>query len=93
MAAACFAAGHYSDAMSWARNAIGRSPEHPPAYFFLIAAAAMRGDLASAADALARLRRLQPEFSLAWMRENMAYSEEVGERLLEGLRKAGMPEE
>jgi TolB-like protein/Flp pilus assembly protein TadD len=92
MAAARFAARHYADAVAWGRNAIDRSPEHPPAYFFLIAAAAMQGDLAAATEALATLLRLQPGFSLAWMSENMAYSEEVGERLLEGLRKAGMPE-
>jgi TolB-like protein/Flp pilus assembly protein TadD len=90
-AAAQFAAGRYADAVTWARNAVEISPEHPPAYFFLIAAAAMQGDLATAA-ALATLFRLQPEFSLAWMSENMAYSEEVGERLLDGLRRAGMPE-
>jgi adenylate cyclase len=92
MAAARFAAGRYVDAVAWAHNAIERSPEHLPAYFFLIAAAAMKGDLAAAAEALATLLRLQPGSSLAWMSENMAYSEEVGERLLKGLRKAGMPE-
>jgi adenylate cyclase len=44
------------------------------------------------AEGLATLLRLQPQFSLAWMSENMAYSDDVGERLLEGLCKAGMPQ-
>jgi TolB-like protein/DNA-binding winged helix-turn-helix (wHTH) protein len=92
MAAAHFAARRYADSVAWARKAIERSPEHLPAYFFLIASAAMHGDRAAAAEGLAALLHLQSDFSLAWMRKNMAYSEEVGERLLVGLRTAGIPD-
>jgi TolB-like protein len=91
MAAAHFAAGRYAEAVTWARNTIGRSPEHLPAFFFLIGAAGMKGDLPVAVEALTTLLRLQPDFSLAWMSHNMAYTGEVGDRLVEGLRKAGVP--
>jgi adenylate cyclase len=93
MAAAHFAAGRYADAVIWARNTIERSPEHLAAHFFLIAASAMHGESAMAVAALAALLRLQPHLSLAWMGQNMAYAGEVGDRLLEGLRLAGMPGE
>ena len=93
MAAAHFAAGRYTDAVIWARNTIERSPEHLPAHFFLTAAAAMQGESVMAVAALAALLRLQPDLSLAWMSQNMAYAGEVGDRLLEGLRIAGMPGE
>jgi hypothetical protein len=38
------------------------------------------------------LPTLRPDFSVRWLSENMAWAEEFGERLLEGLRKAGVPE-
>ena len=49
--------------------------------------------MAAAATAWTDLRRLQPHLSLSWVRENSAFTGEVAERLLEGLRKAGIPEE
>jgi hypothetical protein len=52
----------------------------------------MEGDLASAAEARDTLVRLRPEFSLAWMTENLPPTGEIAERLREGLRKAGVPE-
>ena len=45
----------------------------------------------AAAEALASLLRPRPDFSLTWLGENMAWAKEVGERLLAGLRKAGLP--
>lgn len=93
MAAAHFAAGRYTEAMAWARNTIERSPEHPPAHFLLIASAAMQGDLPAAAEALGALFRVVPNLSLTWMRQNTAYVGEVGDRLLGGLRRAGLPDE
>jgi hypothetical protein len=53
----------------------------------------MEGDLAAAAEARDTLLRLRPEFSLTWMIENLAFTGETAERLCEGLRKAGVPEE
>jgi class 3 adenylate cyclase len=93
MAAAYFAAERYTDAMAWARNTIERSPEHPPAHFLLVAAAAMQGDLPAVVEALGALLCVVPHLSLAWMRRNTAYVGEVGDRLLEGLRRAGLPDE
>ncbi len=58
----------------------------------LIAAAAMQGDVAAASGALATQLSLRPGFSLAWISENMAFAGDALERLLAGLRKAGVPE-
>jgi TolB-like protein/tetratricopeptide (TPR) repeat protein len=93
MAAAHFAAGRYAEAMAWARDTTERAPEHPPARFLLVASAAMQGDLPAAAEALGALFRVVPNLSLTWMRRNTAYVGEVGDRLLEGLRRAGLPDE
>jgi TolB-like protein/Tfp pilus assembly protein PilF len=92
MAQAHFSSGHYADCIVWARLTLERSPEFQPAHFMLIAAAAMHGDMAAASGALATFLGLRPGFSLAWISENMAFAGEVLERLLAGLRKAGVPE-
>jgi hypothetical protein len=71
---------------------IERYPEYLPARYVLITAAALNGDVHAAAKALADLLRLQPDFSFAWLAEVMPWTGEIGERLLEGWRKAGVPE-
>jgi TolB-like protein/class 3 adenylate cyclase/Tfp pilus assembly protein PilF len=93
MAFAEFAAGHYPECVAWARKTIERHPGHLPPYHALIAAAALQGDTLTAADAMTDLLRLRPDFSLAWAAKNMPLTGDIRERLLDGLRKAGLPEE
>ena len=93
MANVHFIAGRYPECATWARNMIEKSPGHLPGHVRLAAALAMEGDLTGAAEARGTLLRLQPEFSLAWMTENQPPTGELAERLREGLRKAGVPEE
>ena len=92
LAAAYFGAGHYADCAAWARAAIESAPEHLVAHRLLVAAAAMAGDTSAAAEALATLLLLQPNLSLAWVSQNTAYPGNMAKRLIEGLRKAGLPE-
>ena len=93
IAFARFSARQYSDCVASAREAIERYPGLLPARYVLITAAAMSGDVAAAAEALADLLRLQPDFSLAWLAEVMPWTGEIADRLLEGWRKAGVPKE
>ena len=93
LAAAYFGAGRYADCAAWARAAIESAPEHLIAHRLLVAAAAMAGDVSAAAEALVTLLRLQPNLSLAWARKNTAYVGSMAEHFIEGLRKAGLPEE
>jgi hypothetical protein len=58
----------------------------------LTAAAALQRDTLAASEAVTTLLRLRPDFSLAWARENMPLSGDMLERLLDGLREAGVPE-
>ena len=87
-----FSAQQYSDCVASARELIERYPEYHPARYVLISAAAMNGDIDMASEALADLLRLQPDFSFAWLAEVMPWTGEIGDRLLEGWRKAGVPE-
>jgi adenylate cyclase len=92
MAFAEFAAAHYPECVSWARRTIERHPGHLPPYHALIAAAALHGDIPAAAETMTQLLRLRPDFSLAWAGQNVPLTGEIHERLLDGLRRAGVPE-
>ena len=59
----------------------------------LVAAAGMQGPQDTAAEALAELLRVRPDFTLAWASDNIPHIGEILEHLLEGLRKAGVSEE
>src|SRR5215472_3213666 len=84
----CFGAARYADCVVWARVMAGKFPEDFRAFFLEASALALEGDLAAAAKAGEMLLRLNPRFSLPWMKENLPPTGELGERLREGLRRA-----
>jgi TolB-like protein len=92
MAFAQFAAGRYADCVTWARKTIERHPGHLPPYSALIAAAALEGDTLAAAEGVTDLLRLRPDFSLTWAGKNVPLTGDILERILDGLRRAGVPE-
>ena len=75
------------------RKTIERHPGHLPPYHALIAAAALQGDTLAATESITDLLRLRPDFSLAWADKNLPLTGDIRERLLDGLRRAGVPEE
>jgi len=92
MVFAHFGAERYADGVVWARRLIEKQPENLMANYLLVAAFAMQKDSIMVAEALARLLRLQRDFSLAWVSSTTPLIGEVADRVLEGLRKAGVPE-
>jgi len=92
MVFAHFGAERYADGVVWARRLIEKQPENLMANYLLVAASAMQKDSTTAAEALARSLRLQQDFSLAWVSSTTPLIGEVADRVLEGLRKAGLPE-
>ena len=92
IAMACFGATQYADCIVWARTMAAKFPEDMRSFFLQASAMAMQGDLAAAGEARKTLLHLRPDFSLAWMKENLPPTGELGERLREGLRRAGVPE-
>jgi len=87
-----FAAHRYREAAAAARRLIEQSPGDLRGYAHLAAALAMEGNSTAAADACARLLRIVPNYSIAVLKGNLPPTEAV-ERLCEGLRRAGVPEE
>jgi adenylate cyclase len=88
-----FQAGRYAEAAASAEKSIGLRPEHPMSHIIAAASYGLGGDGRKAADALARLRALIGEVT-ASSAENTPYAfAEDRARVLQGLRKAGLPEE
>jgi hypothetical protein len=79
------------------RKSTAMNPNFGITFVFLAAAYALTGSVAEAADAYATGRRLLPDFTVAkFGREtvsgNPVYLEQR-ERVIEGMRKAGVPDE
>jgi TolB-like protein/Flp pilus assembly protein TadD len=93
MTNAHFRAQNYPECVVWARKLIDNAPEDVLGHTWLTAALALLGDTVAAAEVHIILRRLQPEYSIAWLTQQSHTAGEVGERLHDGLRRAGVPEE
>jgi len=95
-ASALYQLRRYEEAARWAREAT----RHPTAdtlwpYIYLAAASAQLNRTSEAADAIAQLRRTRPNATVAslllWPNMRIR-SQRTLEHILEGLRKAGLPE-
>ena len=91
-AMACFGAERYGECIVWAHTMAAKFPEDFRAFFLEASAFGMQSDLAAATEARETLLRLRPRFTLSWMKQNLPWAGELGERLREGLRRAGVPE-
>ncbi|HJU15880.1 MAG TPA: winged helix-turn-helix domain-containing protein [Stellaceae bacterium] len=87
-----FGIGNYAESLAWGRRLIEGYPEYIPGHTWLAAIAGLQGDLATARSTVSTLLRLRPHFSLTWMHENLPFSDDILDRLLIGLRNAGLPE-
>jgi hypothetical protein len=89
---ACFATGHYEDAAQWARRSLGRRLRWKLIHVLFAASCDHLGQSDEARNAIAQLLEIWPEFSVRHIKVQFC---ETGmdfmERLLDGLRKAGLP--
>ncbi len=89
--------GQYDEAIDWCSRSIAVKPFWI-AYADLAAANALTGHEREAHAAVAELRRLRPNYTVAlWLQDGSAWSDNVVffaefQRIAEGLRKAGLPE-
>jgi tetratricopeptide (TPR) repeat protein len=83
------ALGHFDAAIDEYKKAIDAGWRAYQPYRGLAAAYALDGRMEEATSALAEARRLNPELTLKWQQTNSVNIQP----LLEGLRKAGLPEE
>jgi len=89
-----FSAERYEQALGWAHRAIAHDPAYDLAYRTLAASYAQLGRLEEAQGALEEELRLDPGLSLRKVRQQNPTTEpDFLARWLDGLRKAGLPEE
>lgn len=94
LASAHMQKGDYEEAASWARRSVREHPFNLPAYHVLAASCAQTGHPDEARDAIKQLRALDPEITIARLVEIYPvakYKNLVG--FVDGLRKAGLPDE
>jgi adenylate cyclase len=93
MALAHMAAERYEEAIAWAQRSLQRR-SLGPTYRVMAASCAHLGRMAEARAAIDELLRREPDFSLAaWKDTRPAMDSDLLGRWLDGLRKAGLPEE
>ena len=85
-----YCAKHYDKAIEWGRKAVQQGPSVAGIYRVLIASLAQAGQIDEAHMVLARLRKMQPDLSIAWAEQMVPYTSRQLPHFLEGLRKAGV---
>jgi adenylate cyclase len=93
MALAHFAAGRYEQAIEWADRSLAAQPGYRTGLMIKIVASAQLGRVDEARDALSRVLELEPGLTISRWRTAAPFPPELLNRYLEGLRKAGLPEE
>ncbi len=90
-ATACFAIEQYREGMKFAGSAALYSPNSPTAHRALVINSALAGKSDEARQALGTLRRLAPEMSQGWIKQNAVWaSDATMKRYVEAFRAAGL---
>jgi adenylate cyclase len=88
---ACFTMHRFEEAAELIKRSIAHNPESLPSHFYLAACYGQLGEEARARDALAEVRRISPDFSIARLQAIAAYRRATDlDLLIGGLREAGL---
>jgi len=90
MCVAHYFARQYDEAIEWGRKSIQQRPGFIPGHRILCASLAQAGRTEEVRVAVARLRQLQPNISIAWIEEHVPYTPRAIAHFLDGMRKAGV---
>ena len=90
MCAAHYFARRFDEAVEWGRKSIQQRPGFIPGHRILCASLAQAGRMEELDAAMARVRELQPNISMAWLEEHVPYTPRAIAHYLDGMRKAGL---
>ena len=90
MCAAHYFARRFDEAVEWGRKSIQQRPGFIPGHRILCASLAQAGRTEELRAAMARVRELQPNISIAWLEEHVPYTPRAIAHYLDGMRKAGV---
>jgi hypothetical protein len=83
-------AHRYGDAIEWTGKAIAERPGFTAAHRIHCASLAQAGKMEETRTAVAKLKELQPNISIAWMEQHVPYTSQAMPHFLDGMRKAGI---
>jgi TolB-like protein/tetratricopeptide (TPR) repeat protein len=83
-------AHRYDEAIEWGNKAIVERPGFAAAHRILCASLAQAGRTKQARAAMAKLREVQPNISIAWIEQHVPYTERAMPHFLDGMCKAGL---
>ena len=90
LGAAHYLAGRYEEGISFSRKAWQQRYGLTAAHRVYCVSLAQAGRIEEARAALARLKELHPELSIAWIKKYVSYTPGPMEKFLDGMRKAGL---
>jgi len=90
MCAAHYFGRRFDEAVEWGRKSIQQRPGFIAGHRILCASLAQAGRTEELHAAMARLRELQPNISIAWLEEHVPYTLRAIAHYLDGMRKAGV---
>ena len=90
MCAAHYFGRRFDEAVEWGRKSIQQRPGFIAGQRILCASLAQAGRTEELRAAVARLRELQPDISIAWLKEHVPYTPRAIAHFLDGMRKAGV---
>jgi TolB-like protein/Tfp pilus assembly protein PilF len=90
MCAAHYFAQRFDEAVEWGRKSIQQRPGFIAGHRILCASLAQAGRTEELRAAMARVRELQPNISIAWLEEHVPYTPRAIAHFLDGMRKAGL---
>jgi hypothetical protein len=82
--------GRYPDAVAFGRKSVQQRTQFTSGHRIYIASLAQAGQIEEAREALARVKELFPEMSIAWIKQYVPYTSGPMDKFLEGMRKAGL---
>jgi adenylate cyclase len=83
----------YSEAQRWLREATGRAPNHQYGHAFLAATYAQLGRVEDAHAEATEVLRVNPQYTIGTQKQiSILKRSEDSDHLIDGLRKAGLPE-
>lgn len=90
LAAAHYLAGRYTEAIGFGRKAIQQRHGFTGGHRIYVASLAQAGQVEAARAALAHMKEIHPEISIAWIEKYVPYAAEPMAKFVEGMRKAGL---
>jgi adenylate cyclase len=85
-----YLSGRFSEAISFGRKALQLRPGFKASNRICVASLAQAGQIDEARAALAHLKELHPDLSIAWIEKYVPYTPVPMAKFIEGMRKAGL---